>query len=373
VSDPRHTQLARTLIRYSCSLQPGEHVLIEAVDIPHEFTCELIRQAREVGGHPNVLIKSKAVMRRLLMDATDEQLEAMALTEETAMKQAHAYIGMRGSPNVSELSDVPADAMDRFEKKIWQRVHTDIRVAKTKWVVLRWPTPSMAQLAGQSTEAFEHFYFRVCTMDYGRMSEALKPLLALVEQTDRVRIVGPDTDLSFSIKGIPAQPCDGKRNIPDGEVYTAPVRDSINGTIQYNTPTLYQGVSHEDVRFRFEDGKIVEATSTNTEHLNRVLDSDEGARYIGEFAIGFNPHILEPMRDILFDEKIAGSIHLTPGNAYDVASNGNRSQVHWDLVLIQRPEYGGGELWFDDVLIRKDGLFVLPELEELNPENLLAN
>lgn len=373
MSDPRHTELARTLIRYSCDLQPDEHLLIEAVDVPNEFTCELIKQARAVGGHPNVFLKSKSVMRRLLMDPSDEQLEAMARTEETAMKQADAYIGMRGSPNVSELSDVPGDAMDRFEKKIWQRVHTDIRVAKTKWVVLRWPTPSMAQLAGQSTESFEDFYFRVCTMDYGLMSEALKPLLALVEQTDRVRIVSPGTDLSFSIDGIPAQPCDGKRNIPDGEVYTAPVRDSINGTIQYNAPTLYQGVSHENVRFVFENGKIIEATSTNPEHLNRVLDSDEGARYIGEFAIGFNPHILEPMRDILFDEKIAGSIHLTPGNAYDVAFNGNRSQVHWDLVLIQRPEYGGGELWFDDVLVRKDGLFVLPDLEGLNPDRLLAD
>ncbi|MFQ5529047.1 MAG: aminopeptidase [Gemmatimonadota bacterium] len=373
MSDPRHTRLAETLIHYSCDLQAGEHLLIEAVDVPHEFTCELIRVAHAAGGHPNVFLKSKSVMRRLLLEATDEQLDAMATTEEAAMEQADAYIGMRGSPNVSELSDVPGDKMDQFEKKIWQRVHTEIRVAKTKWVVLRWPTPSMAQLAGQSTQNFEDFYFRVCTMDYGLMSQALQPLLELVENTDRVRLVSPGTDLSFSIAGIPAQPCDGKRNIPDGEVYTAPVRDSINGSIYYNAPTLYQGVSHENVCFRFEDGKIVDATSTNSAHLNRVLDSDEGARYIGEFAIGFNPHILEPMRDILFDEKIAGSIHLTPGNAYDVAFNGNRSQVHWDLVLIQRPEYGGGELWFDDVLVRKDGLFVLPELEGLNPDRLLAD
>jgi len=369
--DARITRLAETLIHYSCDLQPGEKILIEAIDVPHEFTCELIRLAHAAGGHPNVFLKSKQIMRRLLLEATEPQLEAMAKTEETMMEQMDAYIGVRGSPNVSELSDVPAEAMNAFERLIWKRVHSDIRVAKTKWVVLRWPTPSMAQLAGKPTEAFEDFYFDVCTMDYDRMSKALVPLLELVEATDRVRIVSPGTDLEFSIAGIDAQPCDGKRNIPDGEVYTAPVRDSINGTIQYNTPTLYQGHSHHDVFFRFEDGKIVEASSNNTEHLNTVLDSDEGARYIGEFAIGFNPYIREPMRDILFDEKIAGSIHLTPGNSYDVAFNGNRSQIHWDLVLIQRPEYGGGELWFDDVLIRKDGVFVRPELEGLNPENLM--
>jgi len=369
--DARITRLAETLIHYSCDLQPGEKILIEAIDVPHEFTCELIRLAHAAGGHPNVFLKSKQIMRRLLLEATEPQLEAMAKTEETMMAQMDAYIGVRGSPNVSELSDVPAEAMNAFERLIWKRVHSDIRVAKTKWVVLRWPTPSMAQLAGKPTEAFEDFYFDVCTMDYERMSRALVPLLELVEATDRVRIVSPGTDLEFSIAGIDAQPCDGKRNIPDGEVYTAPVRDSIRGTIQYNTPTLYQGHSHHDVFFRFDDGKIVEARSNNTEHLNTVLDSDEGARYIGEFAIGFNPYIREPMRDILFDEKIAGSIHLTPGNAYDVAFNGNHSQIHWDLVLIQRPEYGGGELWFDDVLVRKDGMFVRPELEGLNPENLM--
>ena len=369
--DARITRLAETLIHYSCDLQPGEKILIEAVDVPDELTCELVRIAHAAGAHPNVFLKSKQVMRQLLLGATEEQLEAMACSEETMMERMDAYIGVRGSTNVSELSDVPPDAMNMFERLIWKRVHSDIRVAKTKWCVLRWPTPSMAQLAGMSTEAFEDFYFDVCTMNYERMSRAMVPLLELVEATDRVRIVAPDTDLEFSIAGIDAQPCDGKRNIPDGEVYTAPVRDSINGMIQYNTPTLYQGHSHHDVFFRFEDGKIIEARSNNTEHLNQVLDSDEGARYIGEFAIGFNPYIREPMRDILFDEKIAGSVHLTPGNAYDVAFNGNRSQVHWDLVLIQRPEYGGGELWFDDVLIRRDGMFVLPELEGLNPENLV--
>jgi aminopeptidase len=372
MTDPRYTTLAQTLIHYSCELKAGEKVLIEAIDTPAAFTKELVRVAHHAGVVPNVLLKSKEVLRRLLLGATEEQLDLMAASEETYMKGVDAYIGVRGAPNVSELSDVPQDKQKMYERFIWKRVHMDIRVPDTRWVVLRWPSPSMAQLAERSTEDFEDFYFRVCTMDYQRMSEALQPLRELMEATDRVHLKGPGTDLRFSIAGIPAMPCDGKRNIPDGEVFTAPVRDSIEGTMQYNTPTIYQGVTHEDVFFRFEKGKIVEATSSNTDHLNSVLDADEGARYIGEFSLGFHPHILEPMKDILFDEKIAGSLHLTPGNAYDTAFNGNRSQIHWDLVLIQRPEYGGGEVWFDDVLVRKDGTFVLPELEGLNPDRLGA-
>jgi aminopeptidase len=221
-----------------------------------------------------------------------------------------------------------------------------------------------------STAAFEDFYFRVCNLDYARMSAAMKPLAELMEATDRVRLTAPGTDLGFSIADIPAVPCDGHANIPDGEVFTAPVRDSVDGTILFNTPTLYQGVSHDDVRMTFEDGRIVDASSSDPGHLTRVLDTDPGARYVGEFSIAFHPHITRPMRDILFDEKIAGSIHFTPGNAYDEADNGNRSGIHWDLVLRMDPAAGGGEIWFDDRLIRKDGRFVIDELSGLNPEEL---
>jgi aminopeptidase len=238
--------------------------------------------------------------------------------------------------------------------------------------VLRWPTPSMAQMAEMSTSAFEDFYFNVCTLDYARMAKAMTPLVELMQKTDRVRLRGPrDTDLQFSIKGIPAIPCDGRVNIPDGEVFTAPVKLSVNGVIHFNCPTIYRGVTHNDIRLVFREGKIVEATSTSTDKLNEVLDADAGARYVGEFAIGFNPHCTKPMKDILFDEKIAGSIHFTPGACYDEASNGNKSDIHWDMVMRQTPESGGGEIYFDDRLVRKDGRFVVPELLGLNPENLV--
>jgi aminopeptidase len=370
MSDPRHTTLAKTLIHYSCALEPGEKVLIEAVDIPHSLTRELVRVASEAKSHPLVTLKSQSIWRALMHTASEEQMRLIGQTEALRMSQVDAYIGIRGSENVSEWSDVPAPLMTLYETHVWQPVHLEIRVPKTRWVVLRWPNASMAQLAQMSTEAFEDFYFEVCNLDYARMSAAMKPLVELMDATDRVRLVAPGTDLEFSIHGIPSVPCDGHQNIPDGEVFTAPVRDSINGTIQFNSPTIYHGVTHENVRLVFEHGRVVEATSSQTEHLAKVLDTDEGARYVGEFAIGFHPLIRRPMKDILFDEKIAGSIHLTPGQAYEEAWNGNKSQIHWDLVLRMDPEAGGGEIHFDGQRIRKDGQFVVDQLKGLNPSEL---
>lgn len=368
--DSRAKKLASLLVDYSCAVRPGENVLVEAVDIPHEFTNELVQAIARAGGRPYVLLKSVAVNRSLMFAGSEEQWQRIADLERAQMEQMQCYIGVRGSLNVSELSDIPSDKQSIYERTVWAQVHHDVRVKKTRWVVLRWPNAAMAQLAEMSTEGFEDFYFDVCTLDYAKMSRAMAPLQALMQRTDRVRLTGPGTELSFSIKDIPAVCCDGKVNIPDGEVFTAPVKTSLSGTIQFNSPTLYRGVTHHDVRLVFREGQIVEATSSNTAKLNEVLDTDPGARYVGEFAIGFNPHCTRPMKDILFDEKIAGSIHLTPGSCYDEASNGNHSDIHWDLVLRQTPEVGGGELWFDDVLVRKDGRFVLSDLQGLNPENL---
>lgn len=370
MNDPRFSRLAEVLVQYSCRLQKDETLLIEATDIPHPMTRALIRAVEAVGGRPLVVLKSAEVQRDLMLAGSQEQMELAGTAEAELMKGAQAYIGVRGKPNISEWSDIPADKIQLYQKHWWAPVHRDIRVKHTRWVVLRWPDPAMAQQAGMSTEAFEDFYFKVCTLDYGRMDRAMQPLIELMNRTDKVRLVSRGTDLKFSIADIPAVGCAGEFNIPDGEVFTAPVRDSVEGTIQFNTPTIYMGSSHEDIRLRFEQGRIVEASSSNTEHLLSVLDTDEGARYIGEFAIGFNPHITQPMKDILFDEKIAGSIHFTPGNAYDEAWNGNRSEIHWDMVLLMTPDVGGGEIYFDDQLIRKDGLFVLPELEGLNPDRL---
>lgn len=368
--DPRIQKLAQNLVGYSVDVQPGEKVLVEMIGEERDLLKAVIEEIGKKGGHAFVELTDKAVQRTQLKYATEKGMKIWAEYDLARMKMMDCYIGIRAGSNVNDLSDVPEDKMKMYNALYSHPVHSEQRVKHTKWVVLRYPNASMAQLANVSTEAFEDFYFDVCNLDYAKMDRAQDPLAELMRNTDQVRITGPGTDLTFSIKGIGAEKCSGQKNIPDGEVYTAPVRDSVNGTISYNAATLYNGVTFENIKFRFENGKIVEATSNDTERLNEILDSDEGARYIGEFAIGFNPYILHPMKDILFDEKIAGSLHFTPGQAYEDTDNGNRSSIHWDLVLIQRPEYGGGEIYFDDRLIRKDGIFVIPELEALNPENL---
>ena len=367
--DARFDKLARLLVEYSTRLKRNENLLIEAFDVPDEMTIALIRAARKAGATPFVQVQRNCISRELAMSATDRQLDFAASHELARMKKMHAYIALRGSHNITELSDVPVSKMQLVAKKL--RPVQDQRVKKTKWCVLRWPTPSMAQLAGMSTEAFEDFYFEVCTLDYERLQPGMKALKQLMESTDRVQIKGPGTNLRFSIKEIPAIICGGDRNIPDGEVFTAPVKNSVEGHVTFNAPTIYQSIAFDGIRLDFRNGRVVKATSNQTEKLNKILNSDAGARYIGEFSLGFNPYVLEPMRDILFDEKIAGSFHFTPGQAYEEADNGNRSQVHWDMVNIQRKSYGGGEIYFDGELIRRDGEFLPEELRSLNRSNFV--
>lgn len=369
--DPRLKQLSKNIIEYSVELKAGDKILIEVFGQHYEFAHQLIKEAYAVGAQPYVWLREQSVIRELLLKGTEEQLREMADNDAGLMRHMNAYVGIRGGDNSNQFADVPMEKQELFTRVYVAEVHGKVRVPGTRWVVLRYPSASMAQQSGKSTEAFEDYYFDVCTLDYKKMSTAMNSLVALMDRTDRVRLTGKGTDLTFSIKDIPAVKCDGKLNIPDGEIFTAPVRNSINGTIAFNTPALYQGFTFENLIFTFKDGKIVSFTCNDPKRAEAILNTDEGARYVGEFAIGVNPYITEPMKDTLFDEKIAGSIHLTPGRCYDEAPNGNDSAIHWDLVMIQTPEHGGGEMYFDDVLVRKDGLFVLDELLCLNPENLM--
>jgi aminopeptidase len=368
MTDPRYTKLAKLLVNYSTAIRKGDRALLDMIDVPDEFSIELIRAVRAAGGTPFVEARHTRLSREILKGITQSQAAQIRDIEMFRRKKMQAYIAIRGSANASENSDVPSDQMQLYSKTI--RPVQDYRVNQTNWCVLRWPTPSMAQAAGMSTEAFENLYFDVCTMDYAKMGRAMVPLERRMKRADKVHLKAPGTDLIFSIKGIGAKMCKGDRNIPDGEVFSCPVKTSVNGVIQFNTPTLYAGTKFENVRLEFKDGKVVGGGANNTKRLNEILDTDAGARYVGEFSLGFNPFILNPMCDILFDEKIAGSLHFTPGQAYEECDNGNRSAVHWDMVLIQRPEWGGGEVWFDGELIRKDGIFMTKDLTGLNPVSL---
>ncbi len=368
MKDPRLERLAEILLDHSCRISAGEKLLIEAFDLPEPaLVCRLVELAAQRGAEPFVSWKNNSILRSLYRTGSEDTLRQAGEFESAVMERMDAYIGVRGAANGAQFSDVPPEKMGMYQKLWWDPVHSKIRVPKTKWVVLRYPTHSMAQSANMSTEAFEDFYFDVCTADYEQMAHDQQPLVKRMEAADRVRLVAPGTDLEFSIRDMPVRPCHGQRNIPDGECFTAPIRDSAHGVIRYNTPSLYQGTVFEGIEFEFRAGKIVRATCANEpERLNAILDSDEGARYLGEWSLGCNNRVRRPMLDTLFDEKIGGSFHLTPGNAYDEADNGNRSCVHWDLVLIQTPEYGGGEVWFDGELIRKDGRFLPEDLEGLN-------
>ena len=365
--DPRIDKLARQLVRYSTNLKRGEKVLFDLADVPDALGLALIREARARKAEPHLRLGSNRLQREMLLGATDEQYKRIAKLQMAEVREMDAYIAVRGSHNITELSDIPAGRMAMAQSHMRRVI--DHRVKKTKWCVLRWPHPAMAQQAGMSTEAFEDFYFRVCLLDYEALLPGMRALQRLMDRTDEVHLTGPGTDLKFSIKGIPKLVSAGNYNIPDGEVFTSPVRDSVEGHVTYNAPTIYQGIAFDGIRLEFSKGKVVkaEAEGGQTRALNKILDTDPGARYIGEFALGVNPEVKEPMRDILFDEKIGGSFHFTPGQAYEDADNGNRSQIHWDMVSIQRRDWGGGEMFFDGKLVRKDGKFLAKSLQKLNP------
>ncbi len=367
--DERNKKLAYNLVNMSCRVQPGERVLVSGSGSDSfGLVREVIKAVSLAGGIPSAELFDPSVSRELLLAGSPEMFALRNDCDMHKLMQTECWININATDNTCEMSDVPQDKLKLYAEKTKETL--DRRVNHTKWVILHYPNGASAQQAKMSKEAFADYYYDVCCLDYAKMSKAMEPLKALMERTDKVRLTGGDTDISFSIKGLPAIPCAGECNIPDGEIFTAPVKNSINGRIHYNTPSLYEGTVFEDICFDFENGKIVKAAANHTKKLNDILDRDEGARYVGEFSFGLNPYITDPMMNTLFDEKIAGSFHFTPGAAYEECDNGNKSVNHWDLVFIQTPEYGGGEIYFDDKLIRKDGRFVLPELEALNPENL---
>lgn len=361
-------KLAYTIINYSLHLKENSKVLVSFTKEASPLVEELIKEAKKVNAIMIMNLYDPKLNALLAEGNTDSRLEHIKKIREFEVDNYDAFISIRTAYNDYESKNVSTEMIRKLGKMTQEL--DDIRINERDWVLLNYPSNLDAYKAKMTTSDFNEFALDVMTVDYQKMSKDIKPLKELMEKTDKVRIVSPGTDITFSIKGMPAVPCTGEKNIPDGELYSAPIKDSVNGIITYNTPSPYQGNVYNHVSLTFENGKIVKATcDEDDKELNKIFDTDEGARYVGEFSLGFNPKILYPMGDILYDEKILGSLHFTPGRCYADCDNGNVSSIHWDMVLIQREEFGGGEIYFDDVLIRKDGKFLLDELKVLNYED----
>jgi len=368
--DERLGRLARQLVNRSVALQKGEHLLVSSTGAENPLVVEIIRCAYEAGGYPHLDIQNHALKKEVLLGYDEEAARVDAAWEAARMEGMDASISVVTTDNPMEMGEVPREKLALYARLVGHPVNRRRREGRVRWCVALYPTPFYAFSAGMSLRRFEDYYFDVCCLDYTRLGGAMDRLRALMERTEQVRILREGTDLCFSIRGVPKACSKGERNVPDGEVYTAPVRDSVNGTIAFNVPSTFQGVRFEGVRLRFENGRVAWAESSRPEALNRILDTDSGARFVGEFAFGVNPRLLTPIGQTLFDEKIAGSVHLALGHALDLTDNGNRSAIHWDLVAILRPDFGGGEVYFDGALIQKDGRFLPGELEDLNPSVL---
>lgn len=366
--DERLKKLSKTIVDYSLEIKKGDRVLIICqTENPTELVINLIRYIAEKGGAPFVRIINPVINAELSEITNDIRIKEIQKHSNDDVNNYDCFITIRYTTNDFENSKIDSEINKKISKATKESDY--IRINERRWVLLNYPSRLDAYKAGMKSVDYYNYAIDVMNIDYKQMRNLIEPLKKLMEKTDNVRIIGPGTDLSFSIKDMKVIPCCGNANIPDGEIYTAPVKTSVNGVITYNTDSPYMGEVYKNVSLKFKDGKIIEAKCDgNNKKLNEIFNTDEGAKYIGEFALGLNPKILNPMGDILYDEKIIGSIHFTPGAAYADAFNGNESAIHWDLVLIQRVEYGGGEIYFDHDLIRKDGLFVKPELIHLNYE-----
>jgi aminopeptidase len=373
MKDPRLAQLAHLLLNYSLELKKGELFEINGSVPAKPLIKELMLAAEELGAVPFVKLTDDELERLSFgfiqphePAFAKEVIRRQLIWENAYWDQMAAHVDIGVDENDAELSAVDPEA-----RTLYREARKELRdkiIDERRWVYLHWPTMADAQKAGMCYEDFFEFFLNAALVDYAKMGRDMEPLVELMEKTDQVHILGPGTDLTFSIQGIPVIPCHGNCNIPDGEVYTAPVKDSVNGVITYNTAAMRYGLKFNNPRLVFKNGRIEEnACEGDNAAFTALLDADEGARYVGEFAIGVNNAVTKAIGNTLYDEKIGGSFHFTPGCSYALASNGNKSQLHLDIVCIQTAARGGGEIFFDGKLVRKDGLFVLDALKGLNP------
>ncbi len=371
--DPRIEKAAKTILHHSVRAQTGDKVLIHAVDRGDALVEALVKEAYDSKLVPFVELERTDVRRAILEGATGEQLAMMAKPSADLMTQMDCYVNIDAEENSSEFSNVSQDQMSLYTQ--YYRSQINAARKNLRWVSLTYPTVGMAQNADMSLSEFSDYYFQLMGMDYDKLEAAMLPMAERMRAADQVRIVAPGTDLTVSLKGFTALIAAGEHNLPDGEIASTPVRDSMNGTISFNIPSMHNGFLFKDIKLTFKDGKVVEAEANDTERFLKEISLDEGCRYIGEFSMGTNPYVNNPVHDTLFDEKMWGSMHMALGACYNFPGrdNNNRSCIHWDLILNHRPEYGGGEVWLDGELVRKDGLYVPKELQCLNPDQYFAD
>lgn len=369
--DSQWEQLTRTLIGHSLRLRGGESVLIEAFDLPDDrLLRHLVRGAARVGATPLVQSWTTPLLRDLIQGAGDDQVRRWAEADRRRMEGVEAYLSIRGACNPFEWAGLGPAALNRYNDLYLRPVHWDLRIPTKRWCLLKVPGPASAQAAGLSLDRFETLFWEAVVLDFPRLRAALDPLAARLRAATEVRVVAPETDLRFRLGGLPAVPCAGERNLPDGEVFTAPVVDSVEGTIRFNARTYYQGVAFDGIGLEFAGGRVTRADcrAGDVDRLRRILDADDGAARVGEWAIGCNPRLDVAVGDPIYDEKIAGSHHLALGFAYPEADNGNRSRIHWDLVQILTRKAGGGRIELDGEPLLVDGLFLDPAFQGLNPQ-----
>ena len=357
--DPRVTKLAELLVGYSVKVQPGDRVMIRFGFLAQPLLYEVYRLCLEAGAAEVVFqpdLGEDDMLEIFFKHSNKEQRSTLPKLYDYLIHNVDVFMILDAPRNTRNLSKIDADLQTEYYGTL--RPITRWRVNETRWTFVQYPTEALAMDAGMSLNDFADFLFAACNeVDWAAKQKEQQKLVKIVNGTKTVRIVGKETDLSMRIEGRKAEDASGENNMPDGEVFTSVIEDSAEGHIYYSFPAILYGMAFNDVRLKFEKGKVVEATSSNNQaQLNKILDTDEGARRLGELGLGNNFAIKEFSNNILFDEKIGGTIHLALGNSYENNEGLNESAIHWDMVKDLRD---GGELYFDDQLVQKDGKWLL--------------
>ncbi len=367
MADPRMERWAQALTGYSVEVQPGQVVAISGGSAAEPLLTEIYREVVERGGHPVLVPSMRGAVPTLLQLGTDAQLQYITPIERFVREQADIVINVMAETNTRGMANVEPARQSLYQKArrpLFERFMERAGSGEMDWTLTLYPTDAYAQDADMDTASYTDFVLAACKLDRDDPVQAWLDLKAeqqrLIDWLDgrkQVHLTGPDIDLTLSIEGRTWVNSDGKRNFPSGEIFTGPVEDSVNGTIRFSFPVVTSGREIDDIRLRFENGKVVAASATkNEDYLLEQLDSDEGARYLGEFAFGTNFDIQQFTRNILFDEKIGGTVHMALGLGYPETGSTNKSAIHWDMIADLRQ---GGQVDVDGEPFMRDGRFVV--------------